>query len=82
VALFATQVLQAKVLRWSARRMVVTGGALWMAGLMVLLGTASMGAYAAAFGVLGAGAGFMMAGSMAGASLAMPSFAAVRRDGR
>jgi MFS family permease len=73
VALFATQLLQAKVLRWPARRMVITGAALWVGGLIVLLGTASMSIYVAAFGVLGAGAGFMMAGSMAGASLAVPA---------
>jgi len=60
VALFATQLLQAKVLRWPARRKVVAGAVLWVGGLIVLPGTASMGTYVAAFGVLGAGAGFMI----------------------
>jgi len=73
LALFGTQMLQARFLGWSARRMVVAGGAFWVAGLLVLLGTATMGAYVAAFASLGAGAGFLVAGSMAGASLAVPS---------
>lgn len=73
LALFGTQMLQARLLGWSARRMVVAGGAFWVAGLLALLGTATMGAYVAAFALLGAGAGFLVAGSMAGASLAVPS---------
>jgi MFS family permease len=71
VALFGTQLLQARLLGWSARRMIVAGAAFWVAGLVVLLGIATMGAYVAAFAALGAGAGFLMAGSMAGASLAV-----------
>ncbi len=73
VALIASQLLQARVLRWPAQRMVIAGSAAWIAGLLVLLGTSSLAAYVAAFAVLGAGAGFMMAGSMAGASLAVPT---------
>lgn len=73
LALFGTQMLQARFLGWPARRMVVAGSTFWVAGLLALLGTATMGAYVAAFALLGAGAGFLVAGSMAGASLAVPS---------
>lgn len=46
LALFGTQMLQARFLGWPARRMVVAGGAFWVAGRLALLGTATMGAYA------------------------------------
>ena len=73
LALFGTQLLQARLLRWTPRRMIIVGSGLWTTGLLVLLGTATIGTYLAAFAVIGAAAGFMMAGSMAGASLAMAS---------
>ena len=72
VALFATQVLQVKVLRWTARRMILAGVVLWLAGLLVLLFTAAAATYFLAYALLGAGAGLLMPGYMAGASLAVP----------
>lgn len=73
VALFATQVLQVKVLRWSARRMILVGSLFWIVGLAVLLLTATIAAYFVAYALLGIGAGLLVPGYMAGASLAVPS---------
>jgi MFS family permease len=46
---------------------------LWVAGLLVLLFTATVGSYFLAYAVMGAGAGMLMPGYMAGASLAVPA---------
>jgi MFS family permease len=72
VAMFATQILQVRLLRWKAHRMVVVGILLWLIGLVILLFTASVAAFAAAYAVLGAATGLLMPGYMAGASLAVP----------
>jgi MFS family permease len=72
VALFATQLLQVRVLRWPARRMVLAGAVAWLAGLLVLLFTARIATYFLAYSLLGMGAGLLMPGYMAGASLAVP----------
>jgi MFS family permease len=73
VALFATQILQVKVLRWPACRMILVGSLFWVAGLAVLLLTATMAAYFFSYALLGIGAGLLVPGYMAGASLAVPS---------
>lgn len=72
VALFVTQVLQVKLLRWPARRMILAGALLWVAGLLILLYTASAMSYYLSLVILGGGAGMLMPGYMAGASLAVP----------
>jgi MFS family permease len=73
VALFVTQILQVKVLHWSARRMILVGSLFWVVGLAVLLLTATIAAYFVAYALLGIGAGLLVPGYMAGASLAVPS---------
>jgi MFS family permease len=73
VALFATQILQVKVLQWPARRMILAGALFWVSGLLALLLTATIAAYFFSYALLGIGAGLLMPGYMAGASLAVPS---------
>jgi MFS family permease len=73
VALFATQIVQMKILQWPARPMVLVGALFWIAGLGALLFTATLGAYFFSYALLGVGAGLLMPGYMAGASLAVPS---------
>ncbi|HYP83550.1 MFS transporter [Variovorax sp.] len=72
VTLLVTQVVQLRWLRWPAQRMVIAGLLFWLAGLGLLLATASLGAYLLAYGLLGIGAGWVMPGAMAGASLSVP----------
>lgn len=72
VALFATQVLQIRLLRWRAHRMVVTGAACWIAALLVMRFAASTPEFLLAYAVMGVGAGFLIPGYTAGASLALP----------
>lgn len=73
VALFVTQILQIKLLRWPARTMILAGSVCWIVGIAVLLGTASAGAYYLAYTFMGIGAGLLMPGYMSGASLAVPA---------
>ena len=73
VALFATQIVQVKVLHWPARRMILVGALFWVAGLLVQLFTATITAYFFSYVLLGIGGGLLMPGYMAGASLAVPS---------
>lgn len=73
VALFATQILQVKLLHWPARRMILGGTLFWAAGLGTLLFTATIAAYFFSYALLGIGAGLLVPGYMAGASLAVPS---------
>ena len=73
VALFVTQILQVKLLQWPARRMILVGTLFWVAGLAVLLLTATMASYLLSYALLGVGAGLLVPGYMAGASLAVPS---------
>src|SRR4029450_10268949 len=73
VALFATQILQGKVLQWPRRPMILAGAIFWAAGLLALLLTATIAAYFFSYALLGIGAGLLMPGYMAGASLAVPS---------
>ena len=73
VAMLLAQVLQVRLLRWPARRMVLVGAVFWVCGLLVLLLTASAASYFLAYALLGTGAGLLMPGYMAGASLAVPA---------
>ncbi len=73
LALLATQTVQVKLLRWPARRMVLTGIVFWLVGLLVLLFTESAASYFAAYAAMGVGAGFTLPGAMTGASLAVPA---------
>lgn len=73
VALLVTQVLQVRVLQWPARRMILVGTLFWIAGLVTLLLTATAAAYFLSYALLGVGAGLLIPGYMAGASLAVPS---------
>lgn len=73
VALFITQILQVRILRWQSRRMVLVGAICWLVALPILLFAASMSSYFLAYLLMGAGAGFLMPGYMSGASLAVPS---------
>ena len=73
MALFATQILQVKILQWPARRMIIAGALFWVAGLLALLLTATIAAYFVSYALLGIGAGLLMPGYMAGASLAVAS---------
>ncbi|MBT2299407.1 MFS transporter [Variovorax paradoxus] len=70
-SLFASQVLQARWLRWQPKRLLAFGAALWIVGTLVLLFTANAPAYFLAYALLGAGAGFLLPGALAGASLAV-----------
>lgn len=69
-AMFAVQLLQVRVLSLSPRFLVLGGAFLWVAGLSVLLLTNDAMSYYAAYTLLGIGAGSLMPGVMAGASLA------------
>lgn len=73
VTMFLAQMLQVKVLQWPARRIVLVGAALWIGGLLALLLTATAASYFGAYALLGAGAGLLVPGYMAGASLAVPA---------
>jgi MFS family permease len=73
VALLLTQILQVRVLQWPARRMILAGALFWVAGLGALLLTATAAAYFLSYALLGIGAGLLIPGYMAGASLAVPS---------
>jgi len=72
-ALFLTQLLQMKVLKWGARRMMLAGSVFWVIGLLILLFTTTIAAYWFAYGLLGIGAGMLIPGYMGGASLAVPA---------
>lgn len=71
-ALLAVQVLQLRLLRWSPQPLVITGALLWTLGTLVLLLTANAVTYCIAYAMLGAAAGFLLPGTLAGASLAVP----------
>lgn len=73
LALLAVQLVQVKLLRWAPRRLVVSGALCWMAGMGVLIVTANVPAYFAAYALLGVGSGLLLPGTMAGASLAVPA---------
>lgn len=68
--MFAVQLLQVRFLRFSPRILVLAGASLWIAGLLLLLSMADALSYCLAYTLLGLGAGFLLPGVMAGASLA------------
>ncbi|BCH28239.1 MFS transporter [Mesorhizobium sp. L-8-10] len=69
-AMFVVQLLQVGFLRFSPRILVLAGAGLWIAGLLLLLSMADALSYCLAYTLLGLGAGFLLPGVMAGASLA------------
>ena len=68
--MFAVQLLQASVLRLAPRVLVLAGAGLWIAGLLLLLSTSDALSYYVANTLFGLGAGCLLPGVMAGASLA------------
>ncbi|WP_052365542.1 MFS transporter [Halotalea alkalilenta] len=72
VMLMTVQTLQARVLRWSPHRLVLTGAPLLALGAMVMLASAQAVSYCFAYALFGAGIGLILPGFMAGASLAAP----------
>ncbi|HEU4985723.1 MAG TPA: MFS transporter [Rhizobiaceae bacterium] len=69
--MFFVQFLQAKLLRFPPRVLILGGAAGWIAGLLLLLSTADAMSYYLAYALLGLGSGFLLPGVMAGASLAV-----------
>src|SRR5690606_8585888 len=72
-ALLAVQLVQVKLLRWAPRRLVLSGALCLMAGVGVLILTASVPAYFAAYAFLAAASRLLLPGTIAGASLATPA---------
>jgi MFS family permease len=70
-AMFAVQILQVRVLRLAPRTLILAGAAGWIAGLLLLLSTADPLSYYITYTLLGLGAGCLLPGVMAGASLAV-----------
>jgi len=70
-AMFVVQFLQVRLMRLTPRALVLSGAGAWTAGLVVLLSTANAPAYYVAYALLGLGAGLLLPGIMAGASLAV-----------
>src|SRR5690606_32701463 len=70
IAMFVVQFLPVKLMGFTPRVLVLSGGGIWTAGLVLLLSTANALAYYLAYTLLGLGAGFLLPGIMAGASLA------------
>lgn len=71
IAMFVVQFLQVKLLGFTPRALVLSGAGTWTVGLILLLSTANAPAYYLAYTLLGLGAGFLLPGIMAGASLAV-----------
>lgn len=69
-AMLGAQVLHVRILHFSPRALVLAGAGFWVAGLLILLATASALPYYLAYALFGLGAGFLLPGVMAGASLA------------
>ncbi|MEJ8303328.1 MFS transporter [Saccharibacillus sacchari] len=70
IAMLLVQVFQMKKLTWPPRRMIAVGAIFAVVGLLMFLLPGGLPLYYAAFFVFGAGAGLLMPGFMAGASLA------------
>ena len=71
IAMFVVQFLQVRIMGFTPRALVLSGAGSWIAGLLLLLSTANAPAYYLAYTLLGLGAGFLLPGIMAGASLAV-----------
>jgi len=70
-AMLIMQALQIRWLKWPPARMMVSGSAFVLIGIVLFLVLGSQAGYYAAFFVFGIGAGMMMPGFMAGASLSV-----------
>jgi len=73
IALFGTQLAQLRVLRWQPERLVIAGALAWIGGLGLMLLTAHLVSFLAAYALFGVGAGLLLPGFMAGASLRAPA---------
>lgn len=71
VAMLAVQLVQVKWLNWPPQRMLAAGSVFLMVGMVVFLLSGQMALYILAFFLFGIGAGWLMPGFMAGASLAV-----------
>jgi MFS family permease len=71
-SLLAVQLLQLRRLRWGPQPLVISGALLWTVATLVLLFTADAAAYLVGYAMLGAAAGLLLPGCLAGASLAAP----------
>ncbi len=71
VAMLLVQVLQMRLLRWQPMRMIIWGSLCSAVGMVLFLVPGTMSLYYGDFFLFGIGAGLMMPGFMAGASLAV-----------
>lgn len=71
VAMLAVQLIQVKWLNWPPQRMLSAGFVFLVVGMVVFLLSGQMALYILAFFLFGIGAGWLMPGFMAGASLAV-----------
>jgi hypothetical protein len=69
LALFGTQLVQLRLLRWQPERLVIVGALAWIGGLGLMLLTAHLASFLLAYAMFGVGAGLLLPGFMAGASL-------------
>ncbi|MGG3836942.1 MFS transporter [Paenibacillus dendritiformis] len=71
MAMLISQIVQSKWLKWEPRPMILLGSLILVASMLIFLLTIHLPFYFLAFFVFGLGAGFMMTGFMAGASLSV-----------
>ncbi|GIN93738.1 MFS transporter [Siminovitchia terrae] len=71
MAMLISQIVQSKWLKWEPRPMIQLGSLIFVASMLVFLFTTHLSFYYLAFFIFGLGAGFMMTGFMAGASLSV-----------
>ncbi|HZG17966.1 MAG TPA: MFS transporter, partial [Candidatus Bathyarchaeia archaeon] len=71
MAMLIAQIVQTKWLKWEPRPMILLGSLILVVSMVVFLLTASLPFYYLAFFLFGTGAGLMMPGFMAGASLSV-----------
>jgi len=71
LAMLLVQLIQTKWLKWEPRPMILLGSMILVLSMIVFLFTASLPFYFLAFFMFGLGAGWMMPGFMAGASLSV-----------
>ncbi|MFT4090878.1 MAG: MFS transporter [Asticcacaulis sp.] len=71
VALIITQIIQMRLLRWRPRQMILGGATLWIIAMLILLNSQVAAGFYVAFALAGSGAGLLMPGFNAGASLSV-----------
>jgi len=71
MAMLIAQIVQTKWLKWESRPMILLGSLILVVSMVVFLLTVSLPFYYLAFFLFGTGAGLMMPGFMAGASLSV-----------